>query len=368
MTIDDIKEKLNIIKKSLDIIQAIFPIDKLKQEKADLEEQQNAPDFFSDMKKVQQVGKQIASIDRKITQISKLVNDYQSIEFLANECKDDEQSIIHELELAINNLEKDTASARIEALLNGKYDNCNAILTIQAGAGGTEAQDWAEMLYRMYVRYCEEHHFKIQMISSLEGEEAGLKSVSFLIKGKDAYGYLKGESGVHRLVRISPFDASKRRHTSFASVEVTPELSDKIDIQIEEKDLRIDTYRSSGAGGQNVNKTDSAVRITHIPTGIVVTCQNQRNQIQNRETAMNILKSRLYLLKEQERKDKISSLQGEQKNIEWGSQIRSYVFCPYTLVKDHRTNYETGDVKGVLDGNIDGFIKAYLAYEVKNND
>ena len=298
--------------------------------------------------------------------MSKSINDLNETYLLIKDEFDEE--IFSSLISDVDKLEKELTDFSLEVLLSGEYDNSNCIMEIHSGAGGTESQDWAEMLYRMYVRYCEEHHFKIQMISSPEGEEAGLKSVSFLIKGKDAYGYLKGESGVHRLVRISPFDASKRRHTSFASVEVTPELSDKIDIQIEEKDLRIDTYRSSGAGGQNVNKTDSAVRITHIPTGIVVTCQNQRNQIQNRETAMNILKSRLYLLKEQERKDKISSLQGEQKNIEWGSQIRSYVFCPYTLVKDHRTNYETGDVKGVLDGNIDGFIKAYLAYEVKNND
>ena len=220
----------------------------------------------------------------------------------------------------------------------------------------------------MYIRFAEKNNFKIQMIDYLEGEGAGLKSVSFMLKGKKVYGMLKSEKGVHRLVRISPFDASGRRHTSFASVEVTPEIIGDIDINIDEKDLKIDTYRSSGAGGQNVNKTDSAVRMTHIPTGIVVTCQNERNQIKNRETALSILKSRLYLLKQEEQRKKISSIQGEQKNIEWGSQIRSYVFCPYTMVKDHRTNYETSDVHGVLDGDLNEFINAYLKWEVKNNE
>lgn len=346
-----------------------FDLDKLKSQSEELNAEINSDDFWSNQRAAQKTIDKFNLINDKINtyqSLSKSINDLNETYLLIKDEFDEE--IFSSLIFDVDKLEEELTDFSLEVLLSGEYDNSNCIMEIHSGAGGTESQDWAEMLYRMYVRYCEEHRFKIQMISSLEGEEAGLKSVSFLIKGKDAYGYLKGESGVHRLVRISPFDASKRRHTSFASVEVTPELSDKIDIQIEEKDLRIDTYRSSGAGGQNVNKTDSAVRITHIPTGIVVTCQNQRNQIQNRETAMNILKSRLYLLKEQERKDKISSLQGEQKNIEWGSQIRSYVFCPYTLVKDHRTNYETGDVKGVLDGNIDGFIKAYLAYEVKNND
>ena len=346
-----------------------FDLDKLKSQSEELNAEINSDNFWSNQRAAQKTIDKFNLINDKINtyqSLSKSINDLNETYLLIKDEFDEE--IFSSLISDVDKLEKELTDFSLEVLLSGEYDNSNCIMEIHSGAGGTESQDWAEMLYRMYVRYCEEHHFKIQMISSLEGEEAGLKSVSFLIKGKDAYGYLKGESGVHRLVRISPFDASKRRHTSFASVEVTPELSDKIDIQIEEKDLRIDTYRSSGAGGQNVNKTDSAVRITHIPTGIVVTCQNQRNQIQNRETAMNILKSRLYLLKEQERKDKISSLQGEQKNIEWGSQIRSYVFCPYTLVKDHRTNYETGDVKNNLDRNIDGFIKAYLAYEVKNND
>ena len=360
MTIDDIKEKLNIIKKSLDIIQAIFPIDKLKQEKADLEEQQNAPDFFSDMKKVQQVGKQIASIDRKITQISKLVNDYQSIEFLANECKDDEQSIIYELELAINNLEKDTASARIEALLNGKYDNCNVLLTIQAGAGGTEAQDWAEMLLRMYQRYVALRGYQAEILDITEGDGAGIKGVTLKIEGENAYGYLKAEKGVHRLVRISPFDSNARRQTSFASVEVIPEIKNDNEIEIKPEDLKIDTFHSGGCGGQGVNTTDSAVRVKHIPTGIVVQCQNERSQIQNKETAINVLKSKLAQLQEEQQQKDLNKIQGDLKKIEWGSQIRSYVFHPYNMVKDHRTDYETSDTTGVMNGKIQPFIEEYL--------
>ena len=264
--------------------------------------------------------------------------------------------------------EKEFEEYSLSTLLVVEYDNSNAIIDIHPGAVGTESQDWADMLYRMYIRYAEKNNFKIQMIDYLEGDGAGLKSVSFMLKGKNVYGLLKAEKGVHRLVRISPFDSSGRRHTSFASVEVTPEISDDVNIVIEEKDLRIDTYRSSGAGGQNVNRTDSAVRITHIPTGIVVTCQNERNQIKNRETAMSVLKSRLFLLKLEEQKKKLSDIQGEQKNIEWGSQIRSYVFCPYTMVKDHRTNYEVTAVHSVLDGEIDDFIYAYLKCEVKNNE
>ena len=241
----------------------------------------------------------------------------------------------------------------------------DAIIEIHPGAGGTESQDWADMLYRMYVRYAESHNFKITIIDEQRAIDAGIKSVSFIVKGKYAYGYLKAEKGVHRLVRISPFDSNSRRHTSFASVDVVPQIENGIDIKIEEKDLRIDTYRSQGAGGQNVNKTDSAVRITHIPTGIVVSCQIERSQIQNREIAMNILKSRLYQKQVEEQQKQLNALRGEQKNIEWGSQIRSYVFCPYTLVKDHRSLYETSDVHGVLEGNLDDAIYAYLKWEVK---
>ena len=252
----------------------------------------------------------------------------------------------------------------LETLLSGKYDSNNAIITIHPGAGGTESQDWSEMLYRMYTRWATKNEYEVKELDYLEGEEAGLKSVTFEIVGENAYGYMKSEKGVHRLVRISPFDAGGRRHTSFASVEVLPEITDDIEININPDDLRIDTYRASGAGGQHINKTSSAVRITHIPTNTVVACQSERSQIQNRETAMKMLKSKLLNLKEQEQKEKIEDLKGEQKEIAWGSQIRSYVFCPYTMVKDHRTNYEVGNVTGVMDGDLDGFMESYLKMNI----
>ena len=248
----------------------------------------------------------------------------------------------------------------LEILLNGPFDSNNAILEIHPGAGGTESHDWADMLFRMYVRWCEQNDYKVDIVDYLAGEEAGIKSVTFEVKGDNAYGFLKGEKGVHRLVRISPFDASKRRHTSFASVDVTPKFEDDVEVEIKEEDLRIDTYRASGAGGQHINKTDSAVRITHIPTGIVVSCQNQRSQIQNKEYCMNVLKGKLYQQMLLEKKKEIDKIKGENMANEWGSQIRSYVFCPYTMVKDHRSGYEVSDVKKVMDGDLEGFISAYL--------
>ncbi len=252
----------------------------------------------------------------------------------------------------------------ISTLLNDEYDSCNAILTLHAGAGGTEAQDWASMLFRMYSMYCEKNNLKLKIIDSLDGDEAGLKSITFLVEGEKAYGYLKAERGVHRLVRISPFDSNKRRHTSFASLEVMPEIDDNIEVEINMEDIRVDTYRSSGAGGQHVNKTDSAIRLTHFPTGIVVTCQNERSQIQNREMAFKVLKSKLIALKVEEREKNLKEIKGDIKKIEWGSQIRSYVFCPYTMVKDHRTNFETSDVEGVMNGNLKPFILDYLKKSV----
>ncbi len=272
----------------------------------------------------------------------------------------DDQSIFDELCATLLNLEKEIESAKLETLLSGKYDNYNAILTLHAGAGGTEAQDWTDMLFRMYSMYAEKNNFKVKVLDVLEGEEAGIKSISFLVSGEYAYGYLKAEKGVHRLVRISPFDANARRHTSFASVEVMPEIEEAPDIVIRPEDLKVDTFRSSGAGGQHVNKTESAIRITHIPSGIIVACQTERSQVQNRETAMKMLYSKLVEKQESEELEKLASIRGDIKKIEWGSQIRSYVFCPYTLVKDHRTNYETSDIQAVMNGDIQGFINEYL--------
>lgn len=269
-----------------------------------------------------------------------------------------EDEILNSLKKLENNLE----DFKIETLLNGEYDENNAILAINAGAGGTEAQDWANMLMRMYSRWMDNHKFSYEITDYNHDSEGGVKSVTILVKGFNAYGYLKGEKGVHRLVRISPFDSNKRRHTSFASIDVFPEINDTSEIEIEDKDLKIDTYRASGAGGQHVNTTDSAVRITHIPTGVVVSCQSERSQIMNRETAMNMLKAKLIQIKEEENREKIEDIQGKYSQIAWGSQIRSYVFQPYTLVKDHRTNCETGNVEKIMDGDLDLFINEYLKY------
>ena len=281
-------------------------------------------------------------------------------------CLEVDNELIKELLKDTLKLQKELEDLELQTLLSGKYDKNNAILTLHPGAGGTESQDWAEMLYRMYSKWAASNGFSLKELDYLEGDEAGLKSVTFLISGLNAYGYLKSEMGVHRLVRISPFDAGGRRHTSFASLEVLPEITEDIEIEINPDDLRIDTYRASGAGGQHINKTSSAVRITHIPTNIVVACQSERSQIQNRETAMKMLKSKLLELKEKEKKDKIEDLKGNQMDIAWGSQIRSYVFCPYTLVKDHRTNYETGNVQAVMDGDLNGFIFEYLKQNAKS--
>ena len=345
----------------------LFDITKLKTELANLEEETLKEGFWNDSKNSGIVLQKSKTIKNKIDKYTKISNEINNLiemsELLSEEAEegeDDDNSLIKDIIENTKYAQKEIDDLEVETLLSGKYDINNAIVTIHPGAGGTESQDWAEILYRMYSRLANSEGYSIQELDYLEGDEAGLKSVTFLISGDYAYGYMKSEKGVHRLVRISPFDSGGRRHTSFASVEVLPEITEDIEIEINPDDLRIDTYRASGAGGQHINKTSSAIRITHLPTNIVVACQTERSQIQNRETAMKMLKSKLLDLKEREHKEKIEDLKGEQKDIAWGSQIRSYVFCPYTLVKDHRTNFETGNVTGVMDGDLNGFMKEYL--------
>ena len=341
--VNDLKECLNI--------------DSLLSEINKLEEESNKEDFWLDNRHAKQVLKQINKDKNNVEQVMKLENWYKDIkEFLDSNDAEMIEMADEEILKADELLDK----MELEILLNGPFDSNNAILEIHPGAGGTESHDWADMLFRMYVRWCEQNDYKVDIVDYLAGEEAGIKSVTFEVKGDNAYGFLKGEKGVHRLVRISPFDASKRRHTSFASVDVIPKFEDDVEVEIKEEDLRIDTYRASGAGGQHINKTDSAVRITHIPTGIVVSCQNQRSQIQNKEYCMNVLKGKLYQQMLLEKKNEIDKIKGENMANEWGSQIRSYVFCPYTMVKDQRSGYEVSDVKKVMDGDLEGFISAYL--------
>ena len=348
-----------------------FDILNLNEKLKVLENKTFEADFWQDQKKAEPILKEIKTIKPKVVLFNKVKKELSNLEemnfLLQEEIKSGENmaeanlELVKELLNSTRAIEKELDKLEIETLFKDKYDMNNAIITLHAGAGGTEAQDWVEMLYRMYSRWAAANNFQIEEIDSLEGEGAGLKSVTAIVKGEFAYGYLKSEIGVHRLVRISPFDAGGRRHTSFASVEVLPEITDDIEVDIKQDDLRIDIYRASGAGGQHVNKTSSAIRITHLPTNIVVTCQTERSQLQNRETAMKMLKSKLYAIKEREHKEHISELKGEEKDIAWGSQIRSYVFCPYTLVKDHRTNYEVGNVESVMDGNLNEFMKAFLS-------
>ena len=338
----------------------LFDIENSKNKLTELEAETLKQGFW-ESKNSYSVLQEIKLLKNKLTKYNKIENSLNNLLDMNNLLNEEpDQDLIKELLKDTKTLEQDIKDLEIETLFSGKYDSNNAIVSMHPGAGGTESQDWVEMLYRMYTRWAEKHGFQVKELDYLEGDEAGIKSVTFLVSGDYAYGYLKGEMGVHRLVRISPFDSGGRRHTSFASIEVLPEINDDIEIDINPDDLRIDTYRASGAGGQHINKTSSAVRITHIPTNTVVSCQSERSQIQNRETAMKMLKSKLFDMKEKERQEKISDLKGEQKDIAWGSQIRSYVFCPYTLVKDHRTNFEVGNVNAVMDGDLDDFMEAYL--------
>ncbi len=355
------RQTLEKLKKDVSDAAEAMNIVALKGEIETLTTVQHGEDFWQNIEKAQEVSRRLNVCTKKVKRVEELakkVEDTFSLLDLVEEL--DEESEVENAKNEVSKVADEVAQLQVEALLKGKYDSNDAILTLHAGAGGTEAQDWAEMLFRMYVRYAERNGYSVKVLDRLEGDEAGIKSVTFSVAGENAYGYLKAEMGVHRLVRISPFDANKRRHTSFASLEVMPEITDNEEIVVNSDELRIDTYRSGGAGGQHINKTDSAVRITHIPTGIVVQCQNERSQIQNRETAMKMLVSKLTELREREKLEEAQNIKGELKKIEWGSQIRSYVFCPYTMVKDHRTNFENTNVTAVMDGDIGDFILEYL--------
>lgn len=341
-------------------------MEKLREENFLLESEMQEPDFWNNQERAQKVSQKLKHNTDRISEYKSLKEQVEDIELFVDMIREeDDESHLAELMANMDLAEVQLENARVVALLSDEYDENNAILSIHAGAGGTEAQDWADMLYRMYTRWIESKGYKLTVLDLLTDTEAGIKSVTLLVEGENAYGYLKSEKGVHRLVRISPFDAAKKRHTSFASVDVTPEMTDDIDIEINDADIKVDTYRSSGAGGQHVNTTDSAIRITHIPTGIVVSCQNQRSQHSNRETAMTMLKSKLMEIKKLENKEKIEDISGKYNQIAWGSQIRSYVFHPYSMVKDHRTNAETGNVQSVMDGNLDMFMNEYLKMKSK---
>jgi len=358
---EELRLRLLESEKPLKELAAALGLDEMAKEVAALEEQTAAEDFWGDLANSQKVLQRIAALKNKIKAYEDLSTSFDDA-LVMIELSDEEGDLdlLPECEESVKAVEDELDKQTLATLLSGEYDNNNAILNFHAGAGGTEAQDWCQMLFRMYGQWATKHGFKFTTVDFLDGDEAGLKSATVVIEGENAYGYLKSEMGVHRLVRVSPFDSSGRRHTSFASLEVMPEIDDTVDVEIREEDIKMEVYRASGAGGQKVNKTSSAVRLIHEPTGIVVSCQVERSQHQNREVCMRMLKSKLIEIKEREHLDKIEDIKGEQKEIGWGSQIRSYVFMPYTLAKDHRTGFEMGNINAVMDGDIDGFINAYL--------
>lgn len=361
LELDELKQKILTLGPALTDLGSALNLEKAREQVAQLEKKVSEDGFWNDTETSQRTIREMNSLKRIYNDYDKLTARYEDLETLCLMAIEEQDSgLIDELQTEYALLEAAVEASRLQTLLSGDYDKQNAILTLHAGAGGTEAQDWAQMLQRMYTRWAERRGFSCKLLDILDGEEAGIKSATIAIEGENAYGYLKSESGIHRLVRISPFDSSGRRHTSFAAVEVMPDLDGDTDIDIRPEDLRVDTYRSSGAGGQHVNKTESAVRITHLPTGVIVACQVERSQHQNREVAMRMLKSKLVEIKEREHLEHIEDIKGEQRAIEWGSQIRSYVFMPYTLAKDHRTNFENGNINAVMDGDLDGFINAYL--------
>ena len=358
---DDYRFKIQGMRTLLKEAGYALDIEHLRPRLVELEKEQENPDIWQDLEKSTKIGREVATLRNKITAYEKGVSalaDAEDVIDLIEETED--ESLIAELDEMLAQAEKDIEEMRIRAILKGPYDNHNAMLALHAGAGGTEACDWCSMLYRMYLRYCEKMGIKVFDLDREAGDGAGLKSVSFSVEGENAYGYLKAEMGVHRLVRISPFDANKRRQTSFSSLEVMPEVEEDDEVEIDDDDIRIDIYHSGGAGGQNVNKVASAVRITHFPTGIVVQCQNERSQLQNKAMCFQMLKSKLLEKKIEQRQAEAAAMKGDVKKIEWGAQIRSYVFCPYTMAKDHRTGYEKGDIQAVMDGDIHGFIIDYL--------
>ncbi len=366
---EEYKVKLNNIQPTVDLVGKALNLDAAAQEIEELEMASSRPEFWNDVENSQKVQKRLAQLKGKVEKFQKLQSSWEDMVTLCEiAVEENDDSLLPELEEQYEAFEKELESMRLGTLLTGEYDSNNAILTFHAGAGGTEAQDWTQMLYRMYNMWAERHGFGLKVLDYLDGDEAGIKSATIMIEGENAYGYLKSENGIHRLVRVSPFDAAGRRHTSFAAVEVMPEITEDSEIELRDEDIKMDVYRSSGAGGQKVNKTSSAVRLTHIPTGIVVASQVERSHFQNLENCKNMLRARLAEIKEREHLEKISDIKGVQMKIEWGSQIRSYVFMPYQLVKDHRTNFEDGNIDNVMDGDIDGFINAYLTMKADEND
>ncbi|MCC8181781.1 MAG: peptide chain release factor 2 [Clostridiales bacterium] len=361
---DEYKVKLNNLQPVLEKLGKSLNLESAEQELEMLQAQASSDGFWDDMAKAQKVSTRIKILQDKLEAQRRRQSQLEDLLVLCEMGQEeDDDSMVEELEEGFAQLEQNLESARMQTLFTGEYDSSNAIITFHAGAGGTEAQDWAQMLFRMYVRWGERHGFTVKTMDYQDGDEAGIKSACLSIEGENAYGYLRSEHGVHRLVRVSPFDANARRQTSFAAIEVMPELDDDMDVEIRQEDIEMQVFRSSGAGGQHINKTSSAVRLTHKPTGVVVSCQTERSQLQNRENCMRMLRAKLVEMKMQQHAEKVSDLKGVQMKIEWGSQIRSYVFMPYTLVKDTRTAYETSNVNAVMDGDLDGFINAYLTCE-----
>ncbi len=364
---EEYKAKLNGIKPSLDLLRDALNLEAAQKEIEELEAASAREGFWNDVERSQKVQKRLKHLKDKCENYKKLCSAWEDMQVMCEMAlEENDASMLEELKSEFARFSENVESTRLSTLLTGEYDANNAILTFHAGAGGTEAQDWASMLYRMYNMWADRHGYKVKVMDYLDGDEAGIKSATIMIEGENAYGFLKSEHGIHRLVRVSPFDAAGRRHTSFAAVEVMPEISDDSEIELRDEDIKMDVYRSSGAGGQKVNKTSSAVRLTHIPTGIVVASQVERSHFQNLENCKNMLRARLAEIKEREHLEKISDIKGVQMKIEWGSQIRSYVFMPYQLVKDHRTDYENGNIDNVMNGDLDGFINAYLSMKAAN--